>query len=107
MNAQLITSPPVNNLALQPGPGWSVLELFVAESSSTGVIIALVGFFLTSVSLALWFLGSSVFWWHAESRYWTPPQEVVQIQHASSTPRSSPVNLIIYGSISRLHCWGH
>lgn len=52
MNAQLITSPPVNDLALQPGPGWSVLELFVAESSSTGVIIALVGFFLTSVSLA-------------------------------------------------------
>ncbi|MFI9615741.1 MIP/aquaporin family protein [Streptomyces sp. NPDC052023] len=40
-------APPVAHAALQPAPGWSATGLFLAETLSMGVIVLLVGLFLS------------------------------------------------------------
>ncbi|MET8331094.1 aquaporin [Streptomyces sp. NPDC005181] len=42
-----VGAPPVAYAALQPAPGWSATGLFLAETASTGVIVLLVGLFLS------------------------------------------------------------
>jgi glycerol uptake facilitator-like aquaporin len=42
-----VGSPPVAHAALQPAPGWSATGLFLAETASMGVIVLLVGLFLS------------------------------------------------------------
>ncbi|MGW1887319.1 MIP/aquaporin family protein [Streptomyces sp. NPDC001970] len=41
------SAPPVAYAALQPAPGWSATGLFLAETASMGVIVLLVGLFLS------------------------------------------------------------
>ncbi|WP_212909363.1 MIP/aquaporin family protein [Streptomyces sp. TS71-3] len=48
----VVDGPPVNDAALRPGPGWSDLALFGAEGASFGVIVLLVGWFLSVPRLA-------------------------------------------------------
>ncbi|MFD7996154.1 MIP/aquaporin family protein [Streptomyces mexicanus] len=40
-------SPPVNDAALRPGPGWSSLALFPAEAATLAVMVLTVGWFLS------------------------------------------------------------
>jgi glycerol uptake facilitator protein/aquaporin Z len=47
-----VSGPPVAYAALQPAPGWSAAWLLVAEAASMGVIVLLVGLFLSVPRLA-------------------------------------------------------
>ena len=68
MVARLIWGPvvvqaPVAYAALQPGPGWSTLSLFAAETVSMAIIVLLVGFCLTVARLAPfvpWIVGGAI-----------------------------------------------
>ncbi|MCN9244392.1 aquaporin [Streptomyces sp. RY43-2] len=44
--------PPTSYAVLQPGAGWTAIELFFAEAASMGLIVYLVGYFLQSSRLA-------------------------------------------------------
>src|SRR6266481_5732227 len=48
----VVAEPPVAYAVLQPGPGWSDAELFIAEALSMAVIVLLVGICLTRPRLA-------------------------------------------------------
>lgn len=48
----VVAEPPVAYAVLQPGPGWSDVELFIAEALSMAVIVLLVGICLTRPRLA-------------------------------------------------------
>jgi glycerol uptake facilitator-like aquaporin len=49
---QVVADPPVVHAVLQPGPGWSTGELFVAETLSMAVIVFIVGTCLAVPRLA-------------------------------------------------------
>lgn len=42
-----VDAPPVAYAALQPAPGWSAAQLFLAEAAFTGISMVLLGLFLT------------------------------------------------------------
>ncbi|AVH60832.1 MULTISPECIES: MIP/aquaporin family protein [Streptomyces] len=42
-----VNAPPVAYAALQPAPRWSAMDLFLAETASTGVSVVLLGLFLS------------------------------------------------------------
>ena len=48
----VVAEPPVAYAVLQPGPGWSSISLFVAETLSMAVIVLLVGVCLAVPRLA-------------------------------------------------------
>lgn len=48
----VVGAPPVAYAALQPAPGWSAAGLLLAETASMGVIVLLVGLFLSVPRLA-------------------------------------------------------
>ena len=48
----VVAEPPVAYAVLQPGPGWSDVELFIAEALSMAVIVLLVGICLTRPRMA-------------------------------------------------------
>ncbi len=48
----VVAEPPVAYAVLQPGPGWSDAELFIAEALSMAVIVLLVGICLTRPRMA-------------------------------------------------------
>ena len=55
----VVTGPPVAYAVLQPGPGWSTVSLFSAETVSMAIIVLVVGFCLSvpglrHSSLGLW-----------------------------------------------------
>jgi glycerol uptake facilitator-like aquaporin len=50
--APAVARPPVFDASLQPGRGWSAVELFAGEAISMGLIILLVGLFLAVPRLA-------------------------------------------------------
>ena len=59
----IVAEAPVAYAALQPGPGWSSLSLFAAETASMAVIVLLVGFCLTVARLAPfvpWIVGAAI-----------------------------------------------
>jgi glycerol uptake facilitator-like aquaporin len=59
----VVTQAPVAYAALQPGPGWSHLGLFAAETVSMAIIVLLVGFCLTVARLAPfvpWIVGGAI-----------------------------------------------
>jgi glycerol uptake facilitator protein/aquaporin Z len=59
----IVAAPPVVYGALQPGPGWSTLELFATEALGMAVIVFLVGLCLTVQRLAPfvpWIVGALV-----------------------------------------------
>ena len=59
----VVAQAPVAYAALQPGPGWSTLSLFAAETFSMGIIVLLVGFCLTVARLAPfvpWIVGGAI-----------------------------------------------
>jgi glycerol uptake facilitator-like aquaporin len=59
----VVAEPPVTYAALQPGPGWSTLSLFVAETLSMAVIVLLVGLCLAAPRLAPfvpWIVGGAI-----------------------------------------------
>jgi glycerol uptake facilitator-like aquaporin len=59
----VVAEPPVTYAALQPGPGWSTLSLFVAETLSMAVIVLLVGLCLAVPRLAPfvpWIVGGAI-----------------------------------------------
>ncbi len=59
----VVADPPIVYGALQPGPGWSTLELFVTEAFGMAVIVFLVGLSLTVQRLAPfvpWIVGALV-----------------------------------------------
>ena len=60
---QIVAEPPVVYAALQPGPGWSIWELFVVEALGMTVIALVVGLCLAVprlTSLVPWIVGSLV-----------------------------------------------
>ena len=59
----VVAEPPVAYAVLQPGPGWSTLSLFVAETLSMAVIVLLVGVSLAEPRLAAfvpWIVGGAI-----------------------------------------------
>jgi len=59
----VVAQAPVAYAALQPGPGWSTLSLFAAETVSMGIIVLLVGICLTVARLAPfvpWIVGGAI-----------------------------------------------
>jgi glycerol uptake facilitator-like aquaporin len=59
----VVAEPPVAYAVLQPGPGWSSISLFVAETLSMAVIVLLVGVCLALPRLALfvpWIVGGAI-----------------------------------------------
>jgi glycerol uptake facilitator-like aquaporin len=59
----VVAQAPVAYAALQPGPGWSTLLLFAAETASMGIIVLLVGFCLAIARLAPfvpWIVGGAI-----------------------------------------------
>src|ERR1700722_7900984 len=59
----VVAAPPVVHAALQPGPGWSTLELFATEAFGMAVIVFLVGLCLTVQRLTPfvpWIVGALV-----------------------------------------------
>jgi glycerol uptake facilitator-like aquaporin len=59
----VVAEPPVVHGALQPGPGWSTLELFATEASGMAVIVFLVGLCLSVKRLTPfvpWIVGALV-----------------------------------------------
>jgi glycerol uptake facilitator-like aquaporin len=59
----VVAGPPVMYAALQPGPGWSTLELFATEAFGMAVIVFLVGLCLTVQRLTPfvpWIVGALV-----------------------------------------------
>ena len=59
----VVAQAPVAYAALQPGPGWSNLGLFAAETVSMGIIVLLVGFCLADARLAPfvpWIVGGAI-----------------------------------------------
>jgi glycerol uptake facilitator protein/aquaporin Z len=59
----VVAEPPVAYAVLQPGPGWSSISLFVAETLSMAVIVLLVGVCLAVPRLAPfvpWIVGGAI-----------------------------------------------
>jgi glycerol uptake facilitator-like aquaporin len=59
----VVAEPSVAYAVLQPGPGWSDAELFVAETASMAFIVLLVGIFLAASRLAPfipWIVGVAI-----------------------------------------------
>jgi glycerol uptake facilitator-like aquaporin len=59
----VVARAPVAYAALQPGPGWSTLSLFAAETVSMGIIVLLVGFCLAVARLTPfvpWIVGGAI-----------------------------------------------
>ena len=59
----VVTAAPVAYAVLQPGPGWSALSLFTAETVSMAIIVLLVGFCLAVPRLAPavpWVVGGAI-----------------------------------------------
>ena len=59
----VVAEPPVAYAVLQPGPGWSSMSLFVAETLSMAVIVLLVGICLATPRLAPfvpWIVGGAI-----------------------------------------------
>ena len=59
----VVAEPPVAYGVLQPGPGWSTVSLFSAETVSMGIIVLLVGFCLAVPRLAPlvpWIVGAAI-----------------------------------------------
>lgn len=59
----VVAEPPVAYAVLQPGPGWSSISLFVAETLSMAVIVLLVGVCLAVPTLAPfvpWIVGGAI-----------------------------------------------
>ena len=59
----VVAEPSVSYAVLQPGPGWSDAELFVAETASMAFIVLLVGIFLAAPRLAPfvpWIVGVAI-----------------------------------------------
>ena len=60
---QVVADPPVVYAALQPGPGWSIGQLFATEALGTAIIVLLVGICLAVRRLAPfvpWIVGALV-----------------------------------------------
>src|ERR1700745_1976732 len=49
---RLVEQPPVVYAVIQPAPGWSAAPLFLAEAAGMGVIVFIVGYFLSVPRLA-------------------------------------------------------
>jgi glycerol uptake facilitator-like aquaporin len=59
----VVTEPPVAHAVLQPGPGWSTLSLFMAETLSMAAIVLIVGLCLAVHRLAPfvpWIVGGAI-----------------------------------------------
>jgi glycerol uptake facilitator-like aquaporin len=59
----VVARAPVAYAALQPGPGWSTLSLFAAETVSMGIIVLLIGFCLAVARLTPfvpWIVGGAI-----------------------------------------------
>ena len=59
----VVAEPPVAYAVLQPGPGWSTMSLFAAETLSMAVIVLLVGVSLAEPRLAPfvpWIVGGAI-----------------------------------------------
>ena len=59
----IVTQAPVAYAALQPGPGWSDVTLFLGETVSMAIIVLLVGFCLSVARLAPfvpWIVGGAI-----------------------------------------------